>query len=182
MYVCVCVCVCVCIHTILLRVPWTAKRSNQSVLKEINSKYSLEGLMLKVKLQYFGHPMQRANSLEKTLMLKDWGQEKKGVTNDERVGWHHQLNWHELEQIPRYGESEAWCAAVHGRVMQTWDCMRSMQSQTGLSNWTTEIQDHVFSIPFLVSLEVSLLYLLYSTYYICTYYSTYCNNFSADLY
>ena len=71
LYVCVCVCVCVCIHTILSSVHWTAKRSNHSVLKEINSKYSLEGLMLKVKLQYFGHLMQRANSLEKTLMLKD---------------------------------------------------------------------------------------------------------------
>ena len=53
----------------LLRVPWTARRSNQSILKEINSEYSLEGLMLKLKLQYFGHLMQRADSLEKTLML-----------------------------------------------------------------------------------------------------------------
>ena len=63
----------------LLKVPWTAKRSNQSVLKEINSEYSLEGLMLKLKLQYFGHLMQRADLLEKTLMLgKTEGRKKKG--------------------------------------------------------------------------------------------------------
>ena len=70
-----------------MRVPWTARRSNQSILREINPEYSLEGLML--KLQYFGHLMQRANSLEKTLMLgKTEG--KKGTTEDEMVGWHHQ--------------------------------------------------------------------------------------------
>ena len=74
----------------LLRVPWTARRSNQSILKEIRPEYSLEGLMLKLKLQYFGHLMQRADSLEKTLMLgKIEGQEEKGMTEDEMVGWHH---------------------------------------------------------------------------------------------
>ena len=66
-----------------MRVPWTARTSKQSILKEINPEYSLEGLMLKLKLQYFGHLMQRANSLEKTLMLG--GQEKKGMTEDEMV-------------------------------------------------------------------------------------------------
>ena len=64
---------------------WTAKRSNQSVLKEINPEYSLEGLMLKLKLQYFGHLMQRTDSLEKTLMLG----KIEGTTEDEMVGWHH---------------------------------------------------------------------------------------------
>ena len=73
------------------RVPWTARRSNRSVLKEINPEYSLEGLMLKLKLQYFGHLMQRADSLEKTLMLGKRKQEK-GMTEDEVVGWHHRLN------------------------------------------------------------------------------------------
>ena len=63
----------------LLRVPWTARRSNQSIIKEINPEYSLEGLMLKLKLQYFGHQMQRANSLEKTLMLgKTEGRRRRG--------------------------------------------------------------------------------------------------------
>ena len=72
----------------LLRVPWTAKRSNQSTLKEINPKYSLEGLIL--KLQYFGHLMGRANSMEKTLMLgKMEDREEKRATEDEMVEWHH---------------------------------------------------------------------------------------------
>ena len=64
-----------------MRVPWTARRSNQSILKEINPECSLEAMMLKLKLQYFGHLMQRVDSLEKTLMLvRDWGQEEKGMT------------------------------------------------------------------------------------------------------
>ena len=76
----------------LLRVPWTARRCNQSVLKEISTEYSLEGLMLKLKLQYFGHLMRRANSLEK----KDWRQKEKGTT-EEMVGWHYWLNGHVFE-------------------------------------------------------------------------------------
>ena len=82
----------------LLRVPWTARRSNQSMLKEISPDYSLEGLMLKLKLQYFDYLMRRVDSLEKTLMLgRDWGQEEKRVTEDEMAGWHHQLDGHEFE-------------------------------------------------------------------------------------
>ena len=73
-----------------LEVPWTSRRSNQSIIKEINPEYSLEGLMLKLKLQYFDHLMQRADSLKKTLMLgKIEGQEEKGTIEDEMVGWHH---------------------------------------------------------------------------------------------
>ena len=82
----------------LLRVPWTARRSNQSILKEISPGCSLEGLTLKLKLQYFGHLMQRVDSLEKTLMLgRDWGQEEKGMTEDEMAAWHHRLDGHEFE-------------------------------------------------------------------------------------
>ena len=89
-----------------MTVPWTERRSNQSVLKEINPEYSLEGLMLKLKLQYFGHLIQRADSLEKTPDAeKDQGQEK-GTTEDEMVGWHHRLNGHELEQAPEYSEGQ----------------------------------------------------------------------------
>ena len=78
---------------ILLIVPWAARRSNQSNLVEINSEYSLEGLMLKLKLQYFGHLMRRADSLEKDPDAgKDWRWEEKGTTEDEMVGWHHQLD------------------------------------------------------------------------------------------
>ena len=73
----------------ILRVPWTARKSNQSILKEISPEYSLEGLMLKLKLQYFGHLMQRADSLEKTLMLAKIEGGRKGTTEDEVVGWHH---------------------------------------------------------------------------------------------
>ena len=73
----------------LLRVPWTARRSVQSILKEISPGCSLEGMMLKLKLQYLGHLMRRANSLEKTDAGRDWGQEEKGTTQDEMAGWHH---------------------------------------------------------------------------------------------
>ena len=74
----------------LLRVPWTARRSNQSILKEISPGCSLEGLMLKLKLQYFGHLMQRADSFEKTLMLGKIEGRKRREREDEMVGWHHQ--------------------------------------------------------------------------------------------
>ena len=72
-----------------MRVPWTVRRSNQSIVKEISPRISLEGLMLKPKLQYFGHLMQKLDSLEKTDAGRDWGQEEKGMTEDEMVGWHH---------------------------------------------------------------------------------------------
>ena len=88
----------------LLRVPWTVRRSNQSILKEISPVCSLEGLMLKLKLQYFGHLMRRVDSLEKT--LRDWGQEEKGTTEDEMAGWHHQLDGHEFEWTPGVGDGQ----------------------------------------------------------------------------
>ena len=73
-----------------MRFPWTARRSNPSILKEISPEYSLEGLVLKLKLQYVGHLMRRTDSFEKTLMLgKIKGGEEKGTTEDEIVGWHH---------------------------------------------------------------------------------------------
>ena len=112
----------------LLTVSWTVRRSNQSILKEINPEYSLEGLMMKLKLQHFGHLMGRANSLEKSLMLgkiegrKRRGREK-GMTEDEMVGWHQWLNWHEFEQAP--GDSEvqgslACCSPLGQRVRHDW--------------------------------------------------------------
>ena len=79
-----------------MRVPWTARRSNQSILK-INPGISLERMMLKLKLQYFGHLMRRVDSLEKTDAGRDWGQEEKGTTQDEMAGWHHGLDGHESE-------------------------------------------------------------------------------------
>ena len=79
-----------------MRVPWTARRSSQSILKEISPGISLEGMMLKLKLQVFGHLMRRVDSLEKTDAGRDWRQEK-GMTEDEMAGWHHGLDGHESE-------------------------------------------------------------------------------------
>ena len=96
-----------------LRVPWTARRSNQSILKEINPEYSLEGMLLKLKLQYFGHLIWRADSLEKSLMLgniesrrRRGQQRKRWLTEDEMFRWHHQLSEHEFEQAPGDGEGQ----------------------------------------------------------------------------
>ena len=101
----------------LLRVPWTARRSNQSILKEISAEYSLEGLMLKLKLQYFGYLMRTAGSLEKTLMLgKTEGRRRRGG-QDEMVGWYHRLNGHEFEQALGVGDGQGGlaCCSPWGR-------------------------------------------------------------------
>ena len=98
------------------RVPWTARRSNQSILKDISPEYSLEGLMLKLKLQYFGRLMRRSDSLERPDAEKDWRQEK-GTIEDEMVGWHHRLDGHESEQAPGVGDGQESlvCCGPQGR-------------------------------------------------------------------
>ena len=88
----------------LLRVPGTARRPNQSILKETSPEYSLEALMLKLKLQNFGHLMRRTDSFEKTLVLGKI--EGRGMTEDEMVGWHHQLNRYDFEQAPGIGDGQ----------------------------------------------------------------------------
>ena len=105
----------------LLRVSWTARRSNQSTLKEISPKYSLEGLLLKLKLQYFGHLIWRTDSLEKTLMLGKTEGRRRG-RQDEMVGWHHQCNGHEFEQAPGAGDGQgslACCSPWAGKELDT---------------------------------------------------------------
>ena len=110
----------------LLRVPWIARRSTnllriQSILKEISPEYSLEGLMLKLKLQSFGYLMRRANSLEKTLILgKTEGRKEKRITEDEMVEWHHQLNGHAFEQTLGDGEGQGTLAC-----RSPWGCKES---------------------------------------------------------
>ena len=84
-----------------------ARRSNQSILKEINPQYSLEGLILKLKLQYCGHLMRKADSFERTLMLgKTEGRRRRGTTEDDVVGWHHRFNGHEFKQTPGNSEGQ----------------------------------------------------------------------------
>jgi len=113
----------------LLRVPWTAERSNQSILKEISPGISLEGMMLKLKLQYFGHLMWRVDSLKKTDSGRDWGQEKKGTTEDEMAGWHHWLNGRDSEWTPGVGDGQRRLACCN-----SWGRKESVTTEW--LNWT----------------------------------------------
>ena len=107
----------------LLRVPCTARISNQSILREINLECSLEGLMLKIKFHYFGHLMWKANSIP--VVGNDWGREEKGVREDEMVRWHHWLNGHEFEQTlgNSEGQGSLVCCSPWGSQRVGHDCV-----------------------------------------------------------
>ena len=124
--------------TRLLRVPWTARRSNQSILKEISPEYSLERLMLKLKLQYFGHLIGRTNSLEKTVAGKDWRREEKGLTEDEMVGCRHRLDEREFEQAMGVGDGQGGLVCC-----SPWGCRVRHDWATEL-NWKSE-KEHIIS-------------------------------------
>ena len=108
----------------LLRIPWTARRSNQSILNKISPEYLLEGLMFKLKLQYFSYLMWRTE--------KDWRREEKGTTEDEMVGWHHRLNGHEWVWV----NSGSWCWTGQGSLVC---CSHGeAKSRTRLMDWTEQ--------------------------------------------
>ena len=113
----------------LLRIPWTARRSNQSILKEISPGISLEGMMLKLKLQYFGHLMRRVLIGKDSDDGRDWGQEEKGTTEDEMARWHHWLDGRESEWTPGVGDGQGGLACC-----RSWGCKEL--DMTERLNWT----------------------------------------------
>ena len=113
----------------LLRVPWTARRSNQFILKEISSEYSLEGLMLKLKLQYFGHLMRRTDSFERPWCWERLKAGGEGDTEDEMVGWHHWLDRPEFELVPGVGDGQ-------GSLVCCRPWGRKQSDTTEWLNWT----------------------------------------------
>ena len=123
-----------------LRVPWTERRS---ILKEISPEYSLEGLKMKLKLQYFGHLMRRTDIWKDPDAGKDWRWEEKGTIEDEMVGWHHQLNGHEFESTPGVGDGQgglAWCDSLGRKELDTterlnWSELKVWMGVRGKSVW-----------------------------------------------
>ena len=123
----------------LLSVPWTARRPNQSILKEINPEYSLEGLMLKLKLQYFSHLMQSRLIGKDLDVRKDWGKVKKQATENEMVGWHHQLSGHEFEQAPRNSEGQGSLVRCSPRGGKESDTTQRLNNKHYVPNWDTMV-------------------------------------------
>ena len=133
----------------LLRFPWTARRSNQSILKEISPGISLGGMMLKLKLQYFGHLMWRVDSLEKTDAGRDWGQEEKGTTEKEMAGWHHWLDGHKFEWILGVGDGQGGLACC-----DSWGHKES--DTTERLNWTELMHCEMITTIKLVNASITI--------------------------
>ena len=122
----------------LLRVPWTARRSNQSILKDISPRCSLVGLMLKLELQYFGPPDAKSWLIWKDPDAgKDWGQDEKGTTEDEMVGWHHRFNGHGFGWTPGDGDGQGGLACC-----SSWGCIEL--DMTERLNWTESLPSRHF--------------------------------------
>ena len=131
----------------LLRVPWTARRSNQSILKEINPKCLLEGLMLKLKLQYFWPPDAKNWLIRKDPdAVKYWKQEKKRTTEDEMVGWHHWLDGHEFEQAPGVDDGQVSLLCCSPRGHKVLDMSEQLKGPESLPKITSYIY-HLWSSP-----------------------------------
>ena len=149
----------------LLRIPWTPRRSNQSILKEISPEYSLEGLMLKLKLQYTGHLLWRTDSLEKDSDAgKDWRQEEKGMTEDEMVGWHHQLNGHEF-----WESSRSWWWTGNPAILKSIGSQRVGHDMTEQLNWTLASPIFLFNsdaLDTLPSMITTLPLLIFQNFYL----------------
>ena len=119
----------------------TVRRSNESILKEISPGYSLEGLMLKLKLQYFGHLLQWVDSLEPTDAGRDWGQEEKGTAEDEMAWWHHRVDGYEFEWTQRIGDGQGGLACCNSWGHKELDMTKRL-------NWTEQnISVHTISTP-----------------------------------
>ena len=132
----------------LLRVPWTSRRSNQSILREISPRCSLEGLILKLKLQYFGHLMWRADSLEKTLMLgKIEGRRRRG---QQKMRWHHRLNEHEFGWTLGVGDGQgglACCGSWGRKKLDTTERLNWSAECDSMVNWTTVESLRLWVLP-----------------------------------
>ena len=136
-----------------LRVPLTARRSNQWILKELNPEYSLEGLILRLKLQYFGHLMRKADIRKDPDAGKDWRQEEKGMTEDEMVGWHHQLNGHELEQALGVGKGQGSLACYSPWGRKELDMTEWLNNNSSKVVWQEEfsLTENKFNLSVLFS-------------------------------
>ena len=134
----------------LLRVPWTARRFNQSILKEISPGCCLEGMMLKLKLQYFGYLMRRVDSLEKTDAGRDWGQEEKGTTEDEVAGWHHRLDGREFGWTPGVSDGQGGlvcCNSLGCKELHTTEWM----NWTELTWYVIDVTICIFCIVYVIT-------------------------------